>query len=80
MLQKGEGGGGKSSFTATKEKGGGAVRKSVSPAEGVWSTKSFWVVLTWELGVLAKLKWGAKRVQPFKSGVGGGGEKSVTLS
>ena len=33
------------------------------------------VVVTWEFGVLAMLKWGS--LHPFK---GGGGVKSVTLS
>ena len=75
--------GGKLSFTPKeKKKGGGG---SFSHAEGGWGvTKSFGVVLTQEIEVLAILKVGGKKFSPYKVVVKGfncleGGVQKVSV-
>ena len=64
MLQRGWGGG-KSSLTPTKR----GVKQVLTILKGAGvGTEGFWVVLTWELKVLAILKGDTKGAHPLKGG------------
>ena len=65
--------GGMRSFTSTK-RGGGA--KQVLAMLNAGGSTSFGVVFTWELEVLARVKWGHEKCPLFKKGA----KKSFTLS